>query len=164
MTLLARDIMQTEVITVPPDMPLSEAANLFFRKRIGGAPVVQGRGDGASLVLGIISRSDLMRFPLYQGAVAGMLGEYLRNLAAADGEIDAPPPPSPLCDDLAAHTVREAMAADPITVAPATPLREVAQTMLSQHMHRLLVEENGELHGLISSLDLVRLIADGRLS
>lgn len=159
MTLLARDIMETDVITVSPEMRLSEAAALLHRHRIGGAPVVEASADG-TVVVGIISRSDLMRFPLYQGAVAGLVGEYLSNLAAADGEVVPPAPADGSFGDLSAHTVREAMAANPVTVAPTATVREVAQIMLSQHLHRVLVEENGELRGLISSLDLVRLIAE----
>ncbi len=159
MTLLARDIMQTNVVTVAADMPLSDLADLFLRERIGGAPVIEADRPGA--VIGIISRTDLMRFPLYQGAVSGILGEYLRALDAGDGDDSPAPMPRPIVGELSAHTVREAMAAEPFTVAATTPVREVAQAMVAQHLHRVLVTDNSGLVGLISSLDIVRLVADG---
>jgi signal-transduction protein with cAMP-binding, CBS, and nucleotidyltransferase domain len=49
------------------------------------------------------------------------------------------------------------------TVKGDAPISEVARTMVDGHVHRLLVEEGGEPVGIVSTLDLLRLLADDRL-
>lgn len=44
------------------------------------------------------------------------------------------------------------------------PVREVAQMMVARGVHRLLVTEERRLLGLLTTIDLVRAIADGRLT
>jgi CBS domain-containing protein len=44
------------------------------------------------------------------------------------------------------------------------PVREVAQMMVARRVHRLLVTEGRRLLGLVTTLDLVRAIAEGRLA
>ena len=50
----ARDIMETGVITVTPDMSLHEAGTILSRNRISGAPVV----DEELKLIGVISSPD----------------------------------------------------------------------------------------------------------
>lgn len=53
--LYIKDIMTTGVITVPPDMTLREAMELFAAKHISGAPVVdEGR------LMGVVTSTDLI--------------------------------------------------------------------------------------------------------
>jgi acetoin utilization protein AcuB len=49
------DVMTRDVVTVAPDAPIVEAAQLMRRERIGSLPVVEG-----GKVVGIITRSDLL--------------------------------------------------------------------------------------------------------
>lgn len=51
------DLMTTDIITVTPDTPIRDAAQLMFRNRVSGLPVC---GEDASLV-GIISEADFLR-------------------------------------------------------------------------------------------------------
>ena len=51
------DLMTTDVISVTPDTPLRDAAQLMFRNRVSGLPVC---ADGSSLV-GIITEADFLR-------------------------------------------------------------------------------------------------------
>jgi CBS domain-containing protein len=162
MALLARDIMQTRVVTVPSDMPLSDVADLLFRERIGGAPVIEAGAGGRGRVIGIISRTDLMRFPLYRNAVAGVIDDYVRDLAAADGIGGVEPLPAPVLEELSAHAAGDAMAASPISFEAATPVRDVARAMVARRVHRVVITDGDALAGVISSLDIVRLVAEGR--
>ena len=50
MTMLARDIMNTDVISVPTSMDLRDLAKLFLDKGISGAPVVDRNGDLAGVI------------------------------------------------------------------------------------------------------------------
>ena len=53
----ASDIMTTEVITVKEETPLKELAEILYKNRINGVPVVDDEG----LLMGIICESDLIR-------------------------------------------------------------------------------------------------------
>jgi len=52
-----RNIMTKDPITVPPDFTVEEAAELFLRKGISGAPVVDQEGQ----IVGTITKNDLFR-------------------------------------------------------------------------------------------------------
>ena len=54
--LLARDVMTTEVVTVPPSMTMQELARLLAESHISGVPVVDYMGR----VLGIVSEADIL--------------------------------------------------------------------------------------------------------
>jgi CBS domain-containing protein len=46
-----------------------------------------------------------------------------------------------------------------VVCAPDAPLAEVAQVMLAEHIHRIIVVEGERPVGIISSLDLVKVLA-----
>ncbi len=60
--------------------------------------------------------------------------------------------------------VRDAMSRPVLGVEPDETVRDVARKMAEHRVHRILVHEADELLGLISSLDLVRAIADRGLA
>jgi CBS domain-containing protein len=49
----------------------------------------------------------------------------------------------------------------PITAHPDDSLRTVAQRMVDRHVHHVVVCEEGEVVGVVSALDIVRLVASG---
>jgi CBS domain-containing protein len=51
----ARDFMTREVVSVPPDMPILEVAQLLTERKISGVPVI-----GAVGLMGIITEGDLV--------------------------------------------------------------------------------------------------------
>ena len=54
--MIAADLMTTPVRTIPQEMSLREAAHLFLRDRISGAPVVDADGR----CIGVLSSSDFV--------------------------------------------------------------------------------------------------------
>jgi len=67
-------------------------------------------------------------------------------------------------DDWKLMTVEDVMSAPAFTVSPDASIAEAAQQLLYADVHRLFVEGNGELVGVISQTDLVRALAAHRLS
>ncbi len=57
--LFVKDVMTSDPITVAPDLPVPEAAQIMLEKKIGCLPVV----DGGRLV-GILTESDFLRLAL----------------------------------------------------------------------------------------------------
>jgi predicted transcriptional regulator len=160
MPLRAADVMQRNVITVTPATPLAELARKLIARRVGGVAVVE-RGA----VVGIVSRSDLIRARVLERSVEGLVAEGLEQAEFAPG--GEPEPLASLDETSAAalegRTVGDIMVPDPVTVAPETPIAEVARLLVTRHIHRVLVIEGTALRGIISALDMVRLIGDGRL-
>lgn len=75
-------------------------------------------------------------------------------------------PSGVLCDwqqvaeNLPRGTVRHYMTVDVVTVAPQTPLPELARMMIDAHIHRLIVvDEERKPVGVVSSTDLLAVLA-----
>ncbi|MFN0108067.1 MAG: HPP family protein [Blastocatellia bacterium] len=77
MTLLASDVMTTEVVTVNEKSPLTDVTKLFGEGRIRGVPVVNDAGE----LVGMISKTDILR-------KANNLGAWSPNVV---GQIMAKP-------------------------------------------------------------------------
>jgi CBS domain-containing protein len=56
--------------------------------------------------------------------------------------------------------VREVMRSQVVTCDVATPIAKVAGLLLQHHIHRVIVVEADKPVGIISSLDLVKLLTD----
>jgi len=155
MTLRASDVMERNVLSASPDMTLAALEDFLIGKRISGVPVIE---HGA--VVGIISRSDVVRSLSLERSLAGLVAEGFTPAEDAGASVRLP---AQLEEQLSARTVRDAMVSDPITVSPDTPVADIARLLHSRHIHRVLVTEGKTVRGVISTLDLVRLIADGVL-
>jgi CBS domain-containing protein len=159
MTVLVRDAMQRDVVSIGPEATLAQLEELLIAHRIGGAAVI----DGGRLV-GVASRSDVVRTLLLGHSLADYVAEELagsdtsgerrRGLAAL---------PSDVVARLAGHRVRDIMIADPVTVEVTTPIREVAGTFVERRIHRVFVTDADRLVGVVTTLDLARLVASNRV-
>ncbi|GBD31766.1 MAG: membrane protein [Gemmatimonadales bacterium] len=125
------DLMQTKLTTVDPEAPVAEAVQALAESHISALPVVDGRGR----LVGVISTTDILT-------------------AAAETE-DAGARERLFADTM----VKEIMTPKPLTIAPDAEVKEAAQQMLYAEVHRLFVEEGGQLVGVISQSDIVRAVA-----
>lgn len=64
----------------------------------------------------------------------------------------------PGADDLESDrlTAADIMTREVVSVSPNMPIAEVAETMRDQHVHRVLVIEDRELLGVLTTFDLLR--------
>jgi CBS domain-containing protein len=157
MPITASDVMTRRVVTLSPEMTLSEMDAVLVRHGISGAPVTEG-----GRLVGVASQADVIRTlwegqneaanqaPYYSGAYSIPISalEYVAKDAHRIG------------DRLIDHTVRDIMTKDPLFVHPDDPVEDVAKRLVNDQIHRLPVTEcgTGELAGIISSLDLARAI------
>ena len=176
-----RDLMSTDVVTVAPDLTLRNVAELFATRHIGGAPVMAG-----SRVVGVVSLNDILSFEASTPVVPGAEpdrpeweleppeewreGEeapaaYFSDLwpdAGADVLERFEQTGTPEWDLLGEHTVGEVMSRRVVAIDPEKSVQAAARLMAALQIHRVLVLEQGKLVGLLSSMDLVRAVADGR--
>jgi CBS domain-containing protein len=155
--LRTQDVTQTNVATVLPDLPVTELEQLLVQEGVSGMPVVE---DGE--VCGVVSRSDIVRtLAGAEGNAEAMLAYYQEVAGAVPGPTAAPHLAS---ERIATLTVRDIMTRKVVSVAGDRSVREAAQTMISRGVHRVLVTTTGRrLLGIVTTLDLVRAIADGRI-
>jgi CBS domain-containing protein len=125
------NLMQTPVTTIGRDATVSEAIITLADKHISAVPVVDQRGR----MIGVLSTTDVLE----------------AESAVSDG-----PSRDQLFDDT---TVEQLMTTRPLTIAPDADVREAARQMLYGDVHRLFVELDGHLVGVISRTDVVRAFA-----
>ena len=179
-----RDIMTKDVVTVSPELTVRDAMVLFAGRHLSGAPVV-----ASGKVVGVISATDLMEFA---SSLPGIpterpssqeeeeweepieeLGEdeapqaYFADTwedAGADvtermGEVSGPE-----WNALEEHTVTEAMTRALFSLPPNTAVELAAQRMREAGVHRVLVMQDAELLGIVTTKDISNAVADHKLT
>ena len=160
MAIHARDAMQTRIETVSPKTTWRDLESELLSQRVGGFPVVEGER-----LVGIVSRSDIVRKLDVEQVMAEQVSEFYREL---DGYRDSGEPVSATAERVGARlagvTVGEIMVKAVVTVSPDQPIDEVAATLCDHKVHRVPVVDDGRLVGIITTLDLVQLIARRKLT
>ena len=145
--LTAKDIMEADPVTVTPDTTLKEVANLLFKHRISGLPVVNAEGD----VLGEITNRDLIRaaMPDYKSLITNLALSYeaepFEDLLKMEDKI----------------TVKELMSTDIYPVEEDSSVTELAAMMLFKDLYRVPVVKGTKLVGLVVISDMVGKIIRG---
>lgn len=152
----ARDIMQTHVVAVSPEEPLLEVQRLFVEEEISGAPVIDEDGR----VLGVLSSTDLLRAVSEEEQGAAATPQYFRELVEFSGP-DWGMVPEDFQNRLAQLTAADAMSEQVISVGPDAGIAEIARTLRFHRIHRVLVQQDGRLLGLVSGFDLIGLLEKG---
>ncbi len=180
--LTVRDLMTRDVTTVDPQLTLREAVELFSTRHVSGAPVTAG-----GRLVGVLSASDVLAF---EAETPGVPTERpaleLEDLDQPTEWVEGEEAPAaffsdqwsdagadvlerfaevngPEWDYLAEHTVADAMTPMLCSVAPFVDVYTAAEYMIRADVHRLIVMEDGQLVGILSSLDIVRAVAQRRL-
>jgi CBS domain-containing protein len=181
--LTVRDIMTRDVITVSPQLTLREAMELLCARHVSGVPVVEG-----GHVVGVVSATDLLAFA---AALPGVPTQ--RPDDADDEDWEPPPDweaegvapaayytdmwsdagadvserfraaAGPEWDALEEHTVGEAMSVPALAVPPDTTVFAAAELMGRSGVHRLLVQGDDGLLGIVSAMDITRAVAEHKL-
>jgi len=153
MPLLARDIMNADVISVPTSMDLRDLAKLFLDKGISGAPVVDPNGDLA----GVISQTDLIYYSLLRDDEL-KLDSHFYETARVEGR---PVPRGFQIEDCNTGCVADVMTPLVHAVTEQSTVESVARLMTRKHIHRVIVRRGRKVAGIISALDLLKVHEDG---
>jgi CBS domain-containing protein len=173
-----RDIMTKAVITVTPDLPLGDVANLLARHRVSGIPVVSG-----NQLVGVVTNADLLVF-LEGEASHPDAADAVDDRSPMDGEMEGgavyftdlwPDDESEVSERFERptgasrelfgdHVVADAMTRTRYVLGPDAPVRAAADLMRRTREHRVLVVKDQALLGIVTSSDIVRAVGDGRLT
>jgi CBS domain-containing protein len=133
-------VMSHEVVTVVPETPLKDVAELLVQHRIAGVPVCDADGG----VVGVVSEADILWKELgLRAGPRGMVDRILELAYVAEARA-------------AATTAGEAMSSPTITVAPDAAVARAAELMIEHRVNRLPVVAGGRLVGIVARADLVR--------
>jgi CBS domain-containing protein len=142
----AQDIMKTGVITVSPETTVEELGRLFIERGISGAPVVSPDGN----LYGIVTENDLIkqnrRFHI--PTIIRLFDAFipLEGSSSMEKEIRR----------MSASRVSEVCTREVITVAPETPLQEIATIMSEKGIHLLPVIDAGKIVGIIGKMEVIK--------
>lgn len=160
----ARDLMRTNVVTLTADATIREAVQTLQDDRLGGVPVL----DDAERVIGFLSLADIARTEHLQGdrvsenrgerQLANPIGEALEEESVDDEEFASREDYSP--ELLGRETVGQWMTRGVVSVGPSATLKQVCSLMVKESVHRVVVLERGRLAGIVSTMDIVRHLAE----
>ena len=130
-----REVMSSPVVTVPPDMPLKEVANVLVTRGISAVPVV----DAGELV-GILSEADLVPLELAPDPRA--------HLA-----------PVPEASRTASRIASEAMTRDVIALPEEADVADAGRLMLERRIKSIPVLRGRRVVGIVARRDLLEVLA-----
>ena len=147
------DLMNPDIMTVADDMTTDELARYLTEREISGAPVVDSQGH----LIGVVSMTDIGRTVAESSDVkSSRSSDFYRDIAA-----------DLTLEDLGqryveerAVTVRDVMTPVIHQVPITASVAEAARIMVNQHIHRLVVTQGKEPVGIITSLDLLKMVAE----
>ena len=155
--LAAKDIMHRDVVRAHWNMTIPELERLFEEKRITGAPVVDDFGK----LMGVVSETDIVRFDTSHPRQQETPHTYFKAIWE-EGESPAEREESEDCDVLKEKTVEDIMTPWTVSAHEETPISEVARMMVDRRVHRVLVVgDDLQLRGIITSMDIARVVAEG---
>jgi CBS domain-containing protein len=153
--LIARDVMNPELLTVRDDMTVADLAEFLVDNEISGAPVedVEGR------LVGVVSLSDVAAAMTDRDQAFLSRSEPDYYLKSWEDRYNA--------EDLAGlrvaesnATVGEIMTPSILAVDEEMPISKVAAKMIDSRVHRLLVTRDRKVTGILSTTDLLGLLVD----
>jgi CBS domain-containing protein len=143
-TLRVSDVMTKDVICIIESMTIEQAASLFNRRKITGAPVVNYK---SRQLVGIISLSDILFHTFETKAISTFHHEGGGSVYQQDSLAILEKPVSAF------------MSTDVIQVTTDCNVRDACKLMLQNKIHRVIVTKDSQVKGIFTSFDTVRLMA-----
>jgi len=131
--MLVRDFMTTDVTTIQETDSLLDARMVFVRSSFRHIPVLKGRQ-----LVGVVTEHDIRQHS--PSLLTGGLSQEEYNRA------------------LETTPVTRAMTKEPVMVDPDQPVYEAAQLLYSRRFGCLPVVKDGELVGIVTTSDMLRLL------
>lgn len=152
--LTAVDVMNRDIVKVRDDMPVSELAQFLVDSEISGAPVEDRDGR----LVGVVSLKDVAaarRSSEVAVPEGGHAEWYLRGWEEHYNREDL----EGLRIEEQDLTAGEIMTPSILAVDEEAEVWQVAEKMVRNHVHRLLVTRDHKIVGIVTSWDLLGLLA-----
>lgn len=148
--LIARDVMTPHIKSVPQHWTMQKFAQFLADNDISGSPVANADGE----LIGIATLKDIADFhfnSVQTDYEAQMDEDELKEARRLRMMI---------FEGLAKLPVEVGDIMTPIifSVDETTPIKEVAELMMQEHLHRVFVEHEKQITGIITTYDLLKII------
>ncbi len=157
MTVVARDIMTPSVKAVPAYWTMDHLARFLTENEITGSPVADEKGD----IIGIVTLKDIAEFrwssdrkPQAWARLTREERKEVRRLRMAILEEMTRLPVE----------VRDIMTPQVFAVDETTAVRDIADIMMRDHLHRIFVTKGEKITGIVTTYDMLKLISDKSLT
>ena len=150
MSKTAKNIMTRKVIVVKEDMMVNDLIDLFLEKKISCAPVL----DRKKKLIGVVTKTDIL----------GRFMDLDLDLTLKVGLKDILESPHPDLSELEVSSepelkVGQIMTPKPITAGENTTVEKLAEIMIKNGIHRLIIKKGGKIVGIVSTLDMLYHVA-----
>ncbi|MBE94746.1 HPP family protein [Marinobacter sp.] len=156
MTVLAYEIMTPSIKAVPQSWTMDRLARFLTDNEITGSPVTDETGE----IVGIATLKDITEFRWNASrseSDARMTPEEeqeARRLRMAIFEEMGKVPVE----------VRDIMTPIVLSVDEQTPVRDIADIMMREHLHRIFITKDEKITGIVTTYDMLKLISDQELT
>jgi CBS domain-containing protein len=130
--MLVRDFMTKDVTCLQETDSLLDATMIFVRSTFRHLPILRDK-----LLVGVVTERDIKQFT--PSVLSGISPDEYNQLMES----------TPLS---------RVMARDPVTVEPGQSISEAAKTLFTRRVGCLPVVEDGELKGILTTSDLMKLL------
>ncbi|MBD3658193.1 MULTISPECIES: CBS domain-containing protein [Marinobacter] len=156
MTVLAYEIMTPSIKAVPQSWTMDRLARFLTDNEITGSPVTDETGE----IVGIATLKDITEFRWNASRSEG--GKQL----TAEEQEEARRLRMVIFEEMAKVPVevRDIMTPIVLSVDERTPVREIADIMMREHLHRIFVTKDQKITGIITTYDMLKLISDKALT
>ncbi len=154
--LKAKDLMNTDVLSVRDDMTVQELAGFLTEREILGAPVVDSEGE----VVGVVSCTDIVQSTTTEADIVvekSTPGFYEHGW---EDKLDPDEMVGLRVEGNESLPVKEIMTPTIYTVPEDTPISDIAKAMVAGRIHRLLVTRGSQLVGIITTMDMLKIFFD----
>lgn len=156
MTVLAYEIMTPSIKAVPQSWTMDRLARFLTDNEITGSPVTDETGE----IVGIATLKDITEFRWNASRSESdtrMTPEEeheARRLRMAIFEEMGKVPVE----------VRDIMTPIVLSVDEQTPVRDIADIMMREHLHRIFITKDEKITGIVTTYDMLKLISDQELT
>ena len=144
---LARDLMSFPVTTISETATVGDVADLMLERGFSCVPVVDESGN----LVGMLTHTDFSMHHKFK--------PLAQNLYSLLGAWAKPETVEAAYHEIRSRKVRDVMSHPVTTVEESTPVTEVVETMLHNHINRVPVMRAKSLVGIITRHDLLKLLS-----
>ncbi|WP_417521293.1 HPP family protein [Marinobacter sp.] len=156
MTVLAYEIMTPSIKAVPQSWTMDRLARFLTDNEITGSPVTDESGE----IVGIATLKDITEF------------RWNAARSDADKELTAEEHQEArrlrmvLFEEMGKVPVevRDIMTPIVLSVDETTPVRDIANIMMNEHLHRIFVTRDSKITGIVTTYDMLKIVSDEELT
>ena len=156
MTVLAYEIMTPSIKAVPQSWTMDRLARFLTDNEITGSPVTDDDGE----IVGIATLKDITEFRWN-----ATRSDADRHLTPEERE-EARRLRMVIFEEMGKVPVevRDIMTPIVLSVDEKTPVRDIANIMMREHLHRIFVTSDSKITGIITTYDMLKVISDETLT